>query len=220
MSGSWAGNLVSARSTSAPFDAIGQKMMSLNQSETKVGTGHSNDPMNTCDPLGVPRNLVFETRGVAFATMPRQDCDIAPVPEGMALRLDGREARTAQEIRHQGRSAVTLVRILSGALGRGLHPGDRYRRQQRPTWVDKAGYPHSVNAQIQERYTRVDHNHMETIVTVDDPTVFTKSFALSTNDYQWIPNQEAEEQICVPSEMIRCMSLISTPSFNKGSESK
>ena len=36
---------------------------------------------------------------------------------------------------------------------------------------------------------------------------------LSKNEYRWIPDQEAEEQICVPSEMIRYMSLISKPSF-------
>jgi hypothetical protein len=81
------------------------------------------------------------------------------------------------------------------------------------TWLDKAGYPHSVNAMIEERYTRVDHNHMNMVVTVDDPTIFTKPFTLSKNEYRWIPDQEAEEQICVPSEMLHYMDLVSKPSF-------
>ena len=58
------------------------------------------------------------------------------------------------------------------------------------------------------------------VITVDDPAIFTKPFTLSTNDYQWIPDQEAEEQICVPSEMIHYMNLIARPSFGTDQDSK
>jgi hypothetical protein len=90
------------------------------------------------------------------------------------------------------------------------------------TWLDKAGHPHSVDAKIEERYTRVDHNHLQMVVTVDDPKVFTKPFVLSKNDYRWIPDQEAEEQMCVPSEMINYMKVISDPAFgvNNGDPTK
>jgi len=70
VSGSWAGNLTPNRGAIPPLTPLGEKLFSLNKPETAVGTGHSNDPMNTCDPLGFPRNTVFETRGIAFATMP------------------------------------------------------------------------------------------------------------------------------------------------------
>jgi len=56
--------------------------------------------------------------------------------------------------------------------------------------------------------------------TVDDPTVYTKQFTLSKNEYRWIPDQEAEEQICVPSEMINYMQLIGRPAFDTGDDSK
>src|SRR6266849_4256268 len=69
VSGSWAGNLTPDRGEIPPLTPLGQKLFSLNKPEPEVGTGFSNDPMNTCDPLGVPRNTVFETRGLAFATM-------------------------------------------------------------------------------------------------------------------------------------------------------
>src|SRR6478672_13193686 len=69
LSGSWAGNLTPERPEIPPLTPLGQKLFSLNMPETEVGTGHSNDPMNTCDPLGIPRNTVFETRGLAFGTM-------------------------------------------------------------------------------------------------------------------------------------------------------
>ena len=69
VTGSWAGNLTPERLEIPPLTPLGQKLFSLNKPETAVGTGFSNDPMNTCDPLGIPRNLVFETRGLAFAAM-------------------------------------------------------------------------------------------------------------------------------------------------------
>ena len=215
ISGSWAGNLTPQRMQIPPLTPEGQKRFSLNKPETAVGTGHSNDPMNTCDPIGIPRNLEFESAGLRSRRCPRTGSPFSPIPEDMALRLDGREARTAKERRHQGRGACALVWILRGPVVRGLHAGDRYDRNQRSDWLDKAGYPHSVNAMIEERYTRVDHNHMNMVVTVDDPTIFTKPFTLSKNEYRWIPDQEAEEQICVPSEMIQYMHLISNPAFGK-----
>ena len=87
------------------------------------------------------------------------------------------------------------------------------------TWLDKAGNPHSVNMHVEERYDRIDHNHLMMTVTVSDPEVFTKNpFVLSKNEYRWIPDQEGEEQLCVPSEMIRYRSLISNPSFHSDDE--
>ena len=216
VSGSWAGNLTPERLEIPPLTPLGQKLFSLNKPETEVGTGHSNDPMNTCDPLGIPRNTVFETRGLAFATMPDR---IAVLHQYQRIWryvwMDGRELPkkfdTADGVpsRWYGYSVGhwegdnTLVIDTVG-------PNDQ-------TWLDKAGHPHSVDAHIQERYTRVDHNHIQAVVTVDDPKIFTKPFVLSKNEYRWIPDQEAEEQMCVPSEMINYMKLISDPAFGVGS---
>ena len=61
---------------------------------------------------------------------------------------------------------------------------------------------------------------MQAVITVDDPKIFTKPFVLSKNEYRWIPDQEAEEQMCVPSEMINYMKLISDPAFGVGDSAK
>jgi len=37
---------------------------------------------------------------------------------------------------------------------------------------------------------------------MDDPKIYTKPFVLATSGFMWIPTQEAEEQLCVPSEAI------------------
>lgn len=214
VSGSWAGNLTPERGEIPPLTPLGQKMFSMNKPETEVGTGHSNDPMNTCDPLGIPRNLVFETRGLAFGTIPPDRIVVLHQYQRVwrYLWMDGHhelptkfDAKNGVPSRWYGYSVghwdgdYTLVIDTVGLNDQ--------------SWLDKAGHPHSVDAHIQERYTRVDHNHMNMVVTVDDPKIYTKSFVLSKNDYRWIPDQEAEEQMCVPSEMIQYMNLISKPAF-------
>ena len=213
VSGSWAGNLTPERLEIPPLTPLGQKLFAMNKPETEVGTGHSNDPLNTCDPLGVPRNLVFETRGLAFATMPDRIAVLHQYQRVWRyIWMDGKhelptkfDTKDGVPSRWYGYSVghwdgdYTLVIDTAGTNDQ--------------SWLDKAGHPHSVDARIEERYTRVDHNHMQMVVTVDDPKIYTKSFALSKNEYRWIPDQEAEEQMCVPSEMINYMNLISKPAF-------
>ena len=215
VSGSWAGNLTPQRMEIPPLTPLGQKMFSLNKPETQVGTGHSNDPMNTCDPIGIPRNLEFETRGIAFATMPDR---IAVLHQYQRIWryvwMDGKHELPKKIDTKDG----VPSRWYGYSVGHwdgdyGLVIDTTGINDQ--TWLDKAGYPHSANAMIEERYTRVDHNHMQMVVTVEDPAIFTKPFTLSKNEYRWIPDQEAEEQICVPSEMIQYMNLISKPAFGK-----
>lgn len=216
ISGSWAGNLTPQRMQIPPLTPEGQKRFSLNKPETAVGTGHSNDPMNTCDPIGIPRNLEFETRGIAFATFSTDRIAVLHQYQRIwrYVWMDGKhelpknvDTKDGVPARWYGYSVghwdgdYTLVIDTTGVNDQ--------------TWLDKAGYPHSVNAIIEERYTRMDHNHMNMVVTVDDPTIFAKPFTLSKNEYRWIPDQEAEEQICVPSEMIQYMHLISNPAFGK-----
>lgn len=210
VNGSWAGNLTPERLPIPPMTPLGQKLFGLNKPETEFGTGHSNDPLNTCDPLGIPRNLVFETRGLAFASMPNR---IAVLHQYQRVWryvwMDGRElpkkfdTKDGLASRWYGYSVghwdgdYTLVIDTVGSNDQ--------------SWLDKAGHPHSVDAHVRERYTRVDHNHLEMVVTVDDPTIYTQPFVLSKNSYRWIPDQEAEEQMCVPSEMIQYMDIISKP---------
>lgn len=64
---------------------------------------------------------------------------------------------------------------------------------------------------MQERYTRVDHNHLEMSVSVDNPKIFTKPFVLGTSNFVWVPNQETQDQFCVPSQAITYSNTISVP---------
>ena len=79
------------------------------------------------------------------------------------------------------------------------------------TWIDRRGYPHSVDLRVEERYTRLDHDTLELTLTIDDPKIYTKPFVIAKNRFKWIPNQEDEEQFCVPSEMIDYIKIIALP---------
>ncbi len=68
------------------------------------------------------------------------------------------------------------------------------------TWLDSGGHPHSSDLHVIERYERVDHDTLKVSVTADDPKVYAKPFLLGTTIYKWIPDQEFEEQLCIPSE--------------------
>ena len=220
LSGAWVGPQNNKPDPVPPMTPAGQAQFKLAKAYGTAsrtdGLGESNDPFITCDPLGFPRNLlahaITQRGGTLFATAPNRI--IIAYEQQRVWRevwMDGRalpkavDVKGAPESRYYGYSVVhwendnTLVINTVGVSDM--------------TWLDKAGHPHSVDAKIEERFTRPDHNHLQMVVTVDDPKVFTKPFVLSKNDYRWIPDQEAEEQMCVPSEMINYMKTISDPAF-------
>lgn len=47
------------------------------------------------------------------------------------------------------------------------------------TWLDKVGHPTSEALHVTERFHRVDFGHLDLTITVDDPKVFTKPFAVN-----------------------------------------
>ncbi len=81
------------------------------------------------------------------------------------------------------------------------------------SWIDWDGYPHSVDMQIEERYTRVNHDVLDVTITMTDPKIFTKPM-VAKHHYQWIPSQELEQQICVSSEAKAYHDLVADPAGN------
>jgi hypothetical protein len=182
---------------------LGQQLMSQNKPLQKFSPAGTNDPhVRYCDPFGVPQNAIAEIRALSFATIQNrivmllqyQDLWREIWMDGRALPKNvGASEQGSLDPRYNGYSVghwegdYTLVVDTTGLDDR--------------TWVTAAGYPHTINAHVQERYTRVDHNNMKLTVTVDDPTIYTKPFSLGTNYFKWIPNQQMDEWLCVPSEV-------------------
>jgi hypothetical protein len=213
LTGSWAGPVAAQKGDEPFLTSEGQKLFSMNKPEAKYHVAGTNDPfVRTCDPLGFPRNMIFEIRGLSFATMP--DRVIIMNQYQRAWRevwTDGRKlptnvggtAKDSPDPRYYGYSVGhwegddTFVVDTTGLDDK--------------TWLNGDGYPHSIEAHIQERYTRPDHNDLQLTVTVDDPKLYTKSFVLGRASFRWHPTQELEEQLCIPSEMQQYLQLVGEP---------
>jgi len=79
------------------------------------------------------------------------------------------------------------------------------------TWLDSVGHPHTADMKVEERYTRQDHNTLILTMTITDPKAYTRPFVITKQPYKWIPEQEFDEQICVPSDMLQYLSIIAEP---------
>jgi hypothetical protein len=211
LTGAWAGPIGGKAGDLPSFTPFGKQMLGMNRTEAEFKVSGTNDPfVRTCDPLGFPRNMLFETRSIAFSTMADRIILMNQYQQvWREVFTDGRELpknagqRGGPDSRYYGYSVghwendnILVVDTV------GLDP---------VTWLNNAGYPHTSDAHVQERYTRVDHNDLELTITVDDPKVYTKPFVLATNKFKWIPDQKFDEQLCIPSQVLDYLKYVGDP---------
>src|SRR5438105_4140908 len=153
-----------------PYTALG--LETLNATRPSNGArstvpSETNDPVVAGDPQGMPREDLFELRTVQILQTPVQVYLLYQF--GRVWRViwtDGREVPKDPEPRWFGYSVgkwvddYTLVVETTGTDER--------------TWVDHAGRPHSGDMRVEERFHRVDHDHLELTVTLDDPKMYTR----------------------------------------------
>jgi hypothetical protein len=199
-----------------PMTDLGKKLMSMNHANQRVNVAESNDPLNHCDPLGFPRNSDFELRGLSIGQMPNRILILSQYQRAWReVWTDGRsnpkgfgsDAVDAPDPRYYGYSVghwdgdYTFVVDTVGT--------------DDSTWLDNEGHPHSAELHVIERYTRVDSKTLEMTVTIDDPKVYTKSFVLGKTVFKWIPDQQFEEQLCIPSQSQLYTDFIANPADGK-----
>jgi hypothetical protein len=212
--GSWAGPVaVDTQAKPPAMTPLGQKLFNANKPEPQFHISGTNDSYaRMCDPLGFPRNMVFELRGIAFATMPDRIVVLNQYQRAWReIWMDGRElpknvgspAKDAPDPRYYGYSVGrwendnTLVVETTGLDDK--------------TWLTRMGYPHSIEAHVTERYTRLDHNDLQLTITVNDPKIYAEPFVLPIANFKWLPDQQLAEQLCIPSEMLQYLNLIADP---------
>ena len=211
--GTWAGPIAAQKGDEPSYTPEGQKLFSMNKPEAKFHVADTNDNfVRTCDPLGFPRNMIFETRGLSFASMPDRVIILNQYQRAWReVWTDGRQLPTnvggtgkdAPDPRYYGYSVGKWVDDYTFVIDTtGLDD---------KTWLNGAGYPHSIEAHVQERFTRPDHNDLQLTITVDDPELYTKPFVLGKVGFKWLPDQQLSEQLCVPSEMVQYLNLIGDP---------
>ena len=211
--GSWAGPIAADKGEDPSLTPEGQKLFSMNKPEAKFHVAGTNDAfVRTCDPLGFPRNIIFEIRGLSFAAMSDRVIILNQYQQAWReIWTDGRElpknvggtTKDAPDPRYYGYSVGhweaddTFVVDTTGLDDK--------------TWLNGAGYPHSIETHVQERYTRPDHNDLQVKVTVEDPKLYTKPFVLGSASFRWLPSQQLEEQLCIPSQMQEYLQLVGDP---------
>jgi len=164
-----------------------------------VPSGLGNDPTGECNPSGIPR-LLFFPRPIEFVQT--QDKTIQFFQWTRAWRdiwTDGRELPSEPASTWYGYSV-------------GRWDGDTFVVDSTGfddrTWVDHFGYPHSDQMHLQERYRRVDHDHLELAMTLTDPKTYTrpwisqkKVFTLQPPGSKSVSNDGwfgLYEEICAP----------------------
>jgi hypothetical protein len=192
---------------------MAQELLSKAKPIGKYSPAGTNDPhARYCDPVGFPQNVYNEGRGLTIATMPDRIIMLLQYMDlWREVWTDGRPLPTkvggtdkdSLDPTYNGYSVghweddYTLVVDTTGIDDR--------------TWVTAAGYPHTVEAHVQERYHRTDHNDLQLTVTIDDPKMYTKPWNLGTYNYRWIPNQKFDDFSCIPSQVIKYLTEMGDP---------
>lgn len=215
LSGAWAGPPLPQLEDPPSLTPWGRQRYEANKptwGPKAVGIAESTDPLITCDPLGFPRGMLYETRGFEFVHTPTKTFQLLQYQrvwreiwtDGRSLPVDvGGTSADSPDPRWYGYSVgrwlddYTFVVETTGSDER--------------TWLDYRGYPHSVAGRFEERYRRVNQGTLEVTVTVSDPQAYTQPFVVMTHTFVRNNTQELEEQICAPSEALEYFKTIAEP---------
>src|SRR5262245_19858800 len=162
-----------------------------------------NDPIRWCDPVGFPRILW------------------SPKPAGMRFSQADEEVIQFFETDRVWRDIWTDGRKLPNAdadsrwfgYSVGHWEGDTFVVNSNnftdTSWLDQYGSPHSDEMTVEERYRRVDHDHLEMILNITDPKTYVGAWKGDKKIFQLVekPARSAfndfPEDICVWSETKR-----------------
>ena len=217
LTGAWVGPQNLSHDPVPAMTPAGEARFKQNHPKTPTQPWSGNDPFQYCDPLGFPRNLIAQA--ITF----RGGMWFEPVPNRMVILYD--QQRVWRDVWMDGRQLPAKVDA------RGF-PEDRYYGYSvghwdgdytfvinttgldPSTWLDEQAHPHSANAHLEERYTRVDQYNIHLTVTVDDPAYYTQPWKVMIADFYWMKDQDFEENFCVPSQAVAYRDKVSNPSGN------
>ena len=199
-----------------PYTPAGLK--ALKDAKPSNGTrgflpAETNDPIIAGDPQGFPREDLYELLTTQILQTPLRT--IILYEFGKIWRVvwtDGRDFPKDPEPRWFGYSVgkwvddYTLVVQTWGIDER--------------SWLDHVGRPHSGELRVEERFHRVDRDHLELTVTINDPQMYAKPWvALDKLSFNLEPPTfDVREMIWSPSEFAQYNKLIGGRISNKDSK--
>ena len=214
LAGVWLGSPAPTLEPTAPMTPTGQAM--FNEAKPMWGprsvpVAESNDPLVTCDPLGFPRSILHEVRGMEFVHAPDKVVQLLQYQrvfreiwtDGRPLPADvGGTSLQSPDPRRYGYS-----------IGRWLDDNTFLVETvgaSETTWGDEYGHPHGLGARIEERYRRRGNDSLEVEVTINDPEMYQKPFVAARYVLQR-GMKPLDEQLCVPSEAQTYLELVGRP---------
>jgi len=151
-----------------------------------------NDPMMGCDPIGYPRIAFYNAYPMEF--VPTKDRLIEFFDFFYTYRtiyLDGRKLPDDPEPTWYGYSVGHWEgnTLIVDTIG--------FNDQ---SWLDNDGHPHSDQMRLQERFQRVDHDTIESTMTLTDPKAYTMPWVSDKKTWKLTPKQTMREDVCAPSD--------------------
>ena len=192
-----------------PFTPAGREAFLANKPTfgvTQVPSALTNDPVASCDPQGFPRIVLHNYRTTRILQTPENVVILYLFnKKWRTIWTDGRELpKTVDEPRWWGYSIgkweddYTFVAQSTGFDER--------------TWLDNAGRPHSDAMRVEERYQRIDQNHLMMTITIDDAKFYTKPWtALKLKLRLQSPDFDIREMECSPTETAKYNKLFGDP---------
>lgn len=193
-----------------PYTALGKEARIKN----KPGSGVSgqfpaaevNDPVDYCDPQGMPRSDLFEFRVVEILQKTNQVVILNQYNDTWRIIwTDGRELPQDAAPRWNGYAAGKWVDDYTFEADYvGMDPR---------TWLDNVGRPHSDALRVREEWHRVNNDTLELSVTIDDPKFYTQPWkAMDKFVLHRLPDAyDISEFICSATETAEYNRLVGKP---------
>jgi hypothetical protein len=147
----------------------------------------TNDPVLTkCYPPGVPR-VYFHPYPFEIIHTPKETLLIYEYDHFMRrVKTDGRPLPTDPDLLWMGTSVGRWEGNDLVVETVGLND---------KTWLDRSGHQHSTDLKVTERFRRIDRDHMQIDIRMDDPKALAKPWT-TTFFYELRPNWELGEISC------------------------
>jgi hypothetical protein len=199
-----------------PYTPLGREALNRTKPTSGVRSvlpADTNDPVFYCDPQGMPREVLYELRATQILQTPQSVVMLYQFGKiWRVIWTDGRELPKDPEPRWFGYSVGKWEDDYTFVV-QSLGIDER-------TWIDRAGRPHSSDLRVEERYHRVDQDHLELTVKIDDPKMYTKPwvardrllFQLQKSDY------DVREMICSPADAAEYNKIFGNPVSGKDSQ--
>ena len=197
-----------------PLTPVGKELFDRNIPQgDDISVAETNDPhFRYCDPFGFPRNMNDQIRSMTIATLPDRTFILLKFMNiWREIWMDGRALPTE----FAGRGADVHDPTYNGySVG---HWEDDYTfvvettGMAAETWATEAGYPHSAEAVVTERFHRSSQNDLMVTTTMVDPKLYTREVEMGEVYLRWSPRQTFFDFTCIPSSVQRYLKEMADP---------